>query len=116
MTTDTKKEVKDEEIVSIWTNEEKGNSKEKYGCEILVENGTTDQVTSKQVPTDCYIVEYTHKDKICYDLTRGTKITLFDMYWDKMKGNLKSIDYGMGTIKPNLWGYQSPTTKKKKRK
>ena len=116
MTTDTKKEVMDEEIVSIWTNEEKGNSKEKYGCEILVENGTTDQVTSKQVPTDCYIVEYTHKDKICYDLTRGTKITLFDMYWDKMKGNLKSIDYGMGTIKPNLWGYQSPTTKKKKRK
>ena len=116
MTTDMKKEVKDEKIISIWTNEEKGNSKEKYGCEILVENGTTDQVTNRQVPTDCYIVEYTHKDKICYDLTRGTKVTLFDMYWDKMRGNLKSIDYGMGTIKPNLWGYQSPTTKKKKRK
>jgi len=116
MTTDVKKEVKNEKNTSIWTNEEKGSSKEKYGCEILVENGTTDQVTTKQFPSDAYIIEYTHNDRICYDLTRGSKITLFDMYWDKFKGGLKSIDYGNGTIKPNLWGYQSPTSKKKKRK
>ena len=38
------------------------------------------------------------------------------MYWDKFKNDLKTIDYGNGTIKPNLWGYQSTTTKKKKRK
>ena len=49
-------------------------------------------------------------------LTRGTKITLFDMYWDKFKNGLKAIDYGKGTIKPNLWGYQAPASKKKKRK
>ena len=111
-----KLEKKPEKKESIWTSEERQNFKITYGCEIVVENGTTDQVTTKQAPTDCYIIEYTYKDKICYDLARGTKVTLFDMYWDKFKSDLKSIDYGMGTIKPNLWGYQSPTTKKKKRK
>ena len=112
----TKLETKPEKKETIWTSEEKQNSKTLYGCEILVENGTTDQVTTKQFPSDAYIIEYTHNDRICYDLTRGTKITLFDMYWDKMKGNLKSIDYGNGSIKPNLWGYQAPAGKKKKRK
>ena len=111
----TKLETKPEKKESVWTSEEKQNSKTLYGCEILVENVTTDQVTSKEVPIDCYIVEYTHKDKICYDLTRGTKITLFDMYWDKFKGGLQTIDYGKGTIKPNLWGYKAPQQKKKRK-
>jgi len=39
------------------------------------------------------------------------------MYYDKFKEGLKKIDYGYGTIKPNLWGYQSAQgPKKKKRK
>ena len=39
------------------------------------------------------------------------------MYYDKFKMGVKIIDYGKGTIKPNLWGYQSAQgPKKKKRK
>jgi len=38
------------------------------------------------------------------------------MYWDKFKDGIQSINYGSGTIKPNLWGYQSPKAPKKKRK
>ena len=52
----------------------------------------------------------------CLDLTRGTKTNVFDMYWDKFKGGLKSITYGRGTVNPKLWGYQSPKPTKKKRK
>ena len=101
---------------SIWTSEEKQNSKEKYGCEVLVENGSLEDVSITKAPSDSYIIRYSYKDKIHLDLTRGSKTTLFDMYWDKFKDGIKSIEYGMGTIKPNLWRYQSPATKKKKRK
>jgi len=111
-----KPELKEPEKKMIWTKEEKDTLKEKYGSEILIENGSIDDVRTRQAPTDSYIIKYVHGDKVCYDLTRGTKVRLFDMYWDKFKGGLKAIDYGNGSIKPNLWGYESPKTSKKKRK
>ena len=101
---------------TIWTSEEKKNLKVNYGCEIVIENGSLEDVSIKRVPSDCYIIKYMYEDKVHYDLTRGTKVTLFDMYWDKFKSGLQSIGYGNGTIKPNLWGYQAPKSKGKKRK
>tara|TARA_Y100001938_G_C7877345_1_gene323282 strand:+ start:165 stop:536 length:372 start_codon:yes stop_codon:yes gene_type:complete len=100
----------------VWTKEERDTLKSKYGSEILVENGSYEDVNTTKAPSDAYIIKYTYEDKVCLDLTRGTKIKLFDMYWDKFKGALQSIDYGKGTIKPNLWGYQSTPAKRKKRK
>ena len=41
------------------------------------------------------------------------RVHLFDMYYDKFKTGLKIIDYGKGTIKPALWGYNNPKTKTK---
>ena len=114
--TAVKEQTKKEEKKSIWTKEEKEKIKSEYGCDIVVEDGSLEDVSTKQAPTDAYIITYLYEDKVHYDLTRGTKITLFDMYWDKFKDNLKSIGYGNGTIKPNLWGYQSPKLKGKKRK
>ena len=115
MTTTTELK-KPERKEMIWTKEEKDTLKSKYGSEIIVENGSLEDVNTKQAPTDAYIIKYVHDDQVRYDLTRGTKIKLFDMYWDKFKGGIKSIEYGMGSIKPNLWGYQSTPTRKKKRK
>ena len=109
-TTTTKVESKD-----FWTTEERNTSKSKYGCEIIVSNGTVDDVKTKKAPTDAYIVGYMSEEKIHYDLTRGTKISLFDMYWDKFKSGLKYIEYGNGGIKPNLWGYKAPQQKKKRK-
>ena len=114
--TAVKEQTKKEEKKSIWTKEEKEKIKSEYGCDIVVEDGSLEDVRTKKAPTDCYIIHYLHKDKLHFDLTRGTKIKLFDMYWDKFKSGLKSIDYGSGTIKPYLWGYQSPKQPKKKRK
>tara|TARA_R100000664_G_C2663990_1_gene78917 strand:+ start:251 stop:604 length:354 start_codon:yes stop_codon:yes gene_type:complete len=116
MTTTTTELKKPERKEMIWTKEEKDTLKSKYGSEIIVENGSLEEVRIKQAPTDAYIIKYHHDDKVCFDLTRGTKIKVFDMYWDKFKGNLKAIDYSNGSIKPNLWGYQSTPTRKKKRK
>ena len=100
----------------VWTKEERDTLRAKYGSEIIVENGSYEDVNTTQAPSDAYIIKYTYEDKERFDLTRGTKVKLFDMYWDKFKDGIHSIAYGSGTIKPNLWGYQTTSTKKKKRK
>ena len=100
---------------TVWTPTEKESLKEKYGCEILVERAKKDQLSSTQFPSDSYIVEYKIDDETMYDLTRGTQVTLFDMYYDKFKSQLVSINYGKGNIKPSLWQYRKPKEKKKRR-
>ena len=100
----------------IWTSKEKENHKKDYGCEIIVEDGTMEQVSITAAPSDAFIVTYMHEDKLHRDLTRGGRVNVFDMYYDKFKMGIKSIDYGKGTIKPNLWGYNSSSSQKKKRK
>jgi len=102
------------ENVQSWTSQERETSKSLYGCEILKENCTYQEVNTKEAPNDAHIISYMVKDKMCYDLTRGTKVRLFNMYWDKFRENLKSIQWGSGTINPKLWGYKAPERKKRK--
>tara|TARA_R100000734_G_C3293315_1_gene84821 strand:+ start:501 stop:833 length:333 start_codon:yes stop_codon:yes gene_type:complete len=99
----------------FWTKDERENSKENYCCEILISNGTFEQVSSREFPTDACIIKYCVDNAVCYDLTRGSQLKLFDMYYDKFKKGLKKIDYGKGTISPKLWGYKPQNNKKKKR-
>ena len=99
-----------------WTKEEKETSKTNYACEILVSNGTLEDVHTTQAPNDAWVIKYTVDDKVCLDLSRGTRTKLFDMYYDKFRKGLKSIEYGNGTVSPKLWGYQTKTSRKKKRK
>ena len=87
-TTETKEDVK--QIARIWTKEEREKCKTEYGTELIVENGSYEDVCTRQAPNDA-------------------------LYYDKFKGELKSIDYGHGNIKHNVWGYK-PETKKKKRR
>ena len=115
MTTKTKTEpIERKEL--IWTSQEKENHKSEYGCEIIVENGTLEQVSVTNAPTDACIVTYEYNEKVCRDLTRGARVKLFDMYYDKFKTGLKTIDFGRGTVKPALWKYNNAPTKIKKRK
>ena len=83
--------------------------------QIIIENGTQSECNTRNAPTDALIVHYIHNDRDCYDLTRGSRTKLFDMYYDKFKNNLKDINYGGGNIKPSMWGYKT-TSKSKKRK
>ena len=116
MTEEVKEELKKPEVKTNWTPEEKKSCLQEYGCEILVDNGSSDDVRIKKAPTDACIIKYTVDDKVCFDLTRGSKYRLFDMYYDKFKGGIQSIEFGYGTIKPNMWGYKQPENKKKRRK
>ena len=120
-TTETKELQKPVKKEEIWTTEEKSKIKSQYGCEMLVENGSLQDVNAVEYPTDAYIVSYAvfESGKLGdtkYDLTRGTKTNLFDMYYDKFKQGLKDIQYGQGNISPKLWGYRSKQAGKKKRR
>ena len=110
-----KEEKKVEKRETYWTSTEKESLKETYGTEILVENGTPADVQTKDAPTDASIVTYTVDGKEHQDLTRGSRVKLFDMYYDKFT-NVKRIEYGQGTIKPSLWGYSSEAAPKKKKR
>jgi hypothetical protein len=97
-----------------WTAAEKESCRIRYGCEIVVENGSYSDVCTKNAPLDAHIISYIVNDKMCYDLTRGARVLLFNMYWDKFRDNLKSIQWGYGKINPKLWGYKAPERKKRK--
>ena len=112
-TAELQKPVKKEEI---WSTEEKGKIKSQYGCEMLVENGSLQDVNSVEFPTDAYIITYVIDDQVKYDLTRGTKTNLFDMYYDKFKQGLKEIRFGQGNVSPKLWGHRAKQATKKKRR
>ena len=101
---------------TYWTPSEKESLKEQYGCEILIENGSLDEVSTSDAPSDAWIVTYELDGTVHRDLTRGTRVKLFDMYYDKFKMGIKIIDYGKGTIKPALWGYNNTKTPKKKKR
>ena len=111
----TDKPEKSEMKETYWTPSEKESLKEQYGCEILIENGSLDEVMTTDAPSDAWVVTYEIDGTVHRDLTRGTRVKLFDMYYDKFN-NVKSIDYGQGTIKPSLWGYASEAAPKKKKR
>ena len=106
-----KEEKKVEKRETYWTPTEKESLKESYGTEILVENGSPADVQTKDAPTDASIVTYTVDGIEHQDLTRGSRVKLFDMYYDKFT-TVKRIEYGQGTIKPSLWGYSSESSPK----
>ena len=110
-----KEEKKMEKKETYWTPTEKESLKETYGTEILVENGSPADVMTREAPTDASIVTYTVDGKEHQDLTRGSRVKLFDMYYDKFT-NVKRIEYGQRTIKPSLWGYSSEAAPKKKKR
>ena len=110
-----KEDKKVEKKKTFWTTTEKETSKEMYGCEILIENGSSTEVRTSDAPTDASIVSYEIDSEMHYDLSRGSRVKLFDMYYDKFK-NVRGIDYGNGNIKPNLWGYRNESAPKKKKR
>ena len=114
-TKELEKPQKPEKKETFWTTTEKESLKEKYGCEILVENGSLAEVQTREAPTDASIITYAVDGKEHQDLVRGTRVKLFDMYYDKFT-NVKRIDYGLGNVKPNLWGYDGATSPKKKKR
>ena len=110
----SEKTSKIEKHMESWTSAEKETCKTRYNCEIMIQDGSYTDVCTKEAPNDAYIVKYIVDGNIRFDLTRGSRVRIFDMYWDKFRDNLKTTEFGYGRINPKLWGYQKPQKKKRK--
>tara|TARA_B100000287_G_C20632400_1_gene780334 strand:+ start:514 stop:876 length:363 start_codon:yes stop_codon:yes gene_type:complete len=87
-----------------------------YSCEILLEKTTLEDSKDKKFPTDAFNITYIVDGQSHLDVARSNKrVNLFDYYWDRY-GNVKSIDYGHGTVNPSQWGYKKPEKKVRKKR
>ena len=104
----------EEKSKATWTKEEK-DLIQTYGCQLIAENATTEQIEDRKLPTDTMLITYKAEDKIHQDLVRGPRVNIFDLYYDMFgKGALQKIDYGNGTVNPNQSGYKAPPQKRKR--
>ena len=90
-----------------------------YWCDIILEKTTQEKAFDRSLPTDAFNVFYIVDGKEHIDVTRSEKMAnVFDMYYDRYgQGVVQKIEYGHGTIRPNLWGIKAtPPKKGKKRK
>ena len=90
-----------------------------YWCEIVLEKTTQEKALDRKLPTDAFNVTYVVEGETRLDVTRSEKMAnVFDMYYDRYgKDVIQKIEYGHGTIRPNLWGLKAtPPKKSKKRK
>ena len=87
-----------------------------YGCDILLQDTTLDKVKDPSFPNDAYLIWYNNEGTERLDLVRGSRVRIFDMYYDKYgPGVIQKIDFGYGRTNPKLWGYKQPEKKKKGR-
>ena len=91
---------------------------DQYSCQIVLEKTTPDKANDRQLPTDAFNITYVVDGKEYLDVTRSEKMVyVFDRYYDTYGPDaLKAIDYGYGTIRPNLWNVKPPERKKRKRR
>ena len=88
-----------------------------YWCEIILEKTTREKAEDKKLPTDAFNVTYVVEGETRLDVTRSEKMmNVFDMYYDRYgKDAVQKIDYGAGSIRPNLWGLKPPEKKKRRK-
>jgi hypothetical protein len=105
----------EEEIIMEWSQDEKKNLPPRYGCELLFERTTLQQVKDPSLPNDAYLIVYRVNGETYMDLCRGSRVRIFDLYYDKFgPGSVLKIDFGYGRTNPKLWGYKTPEKKRRK--
>ena len=103
-----------------WTDEERAQAT-RQEVSIFMLNTTPENIEEmdRELPTDIHLVKMVCGDEVCYDAVRAYKSSdIFDVYYDKLKledQDIKvvAITNGYGRIKPKLYGYQAPESKKK---
>ena len=95
--------------------EEKSILPSSYGCDVLLQDTTLEKVKDPSFPNDAYLIWYNNEGSERLDLVRGSRVRIFDMYYDKYgPGVVQKIDFGYGRTNPKLWGYKQPEKKKKR--
>lgn len=67
---------------------------------------------NRSLPLNSYLVSYSHKDRITYDVVQGSRVNIFDHYYDEYR-NVISINWTDGRVNPKLYNSQSQKKSKK---
>jgi hypothetical protein len=107
--------VEEKEKMAESSKREKQILPHEYGCEVLLEKTTLEKANDKSFPNDAHLIWYNVGDERYIDLVRGTRVRIFDMYYDQYGSSaVQKIDFGYGRKNPRLWGYKQPEKKKRK--
>jgi len=107
---------KEKKKMAEYSKKEKRVLPHEYGCEVLLEKTTLDKAKDTSFPNDAYLIWYNDDKEECLDLVRGSRVRIFDMYYDRLgPGSIQKIDFGYGRTNPKLWGLKQPEKKKKGR-
>ena len=84
---------------------------------LIFEKCPRDKANDKKLPSDSFVVSYTYKEELKYDIVRASaQVDVFDAYYDKYK-NVKGIEWTKGIIHPKTYdGQTQKSTPKKKAK
>ena len=107
--------VVEEKEMADTSQKEKQVLPQEYGCEVLLQKTTLEKAKDTSFPNDAYLIWYVEDGEKCIDLVRGSRVKIFDMYYEKLgPGSVQKIDFGYGRANPKLWGYKQPEKKKRK--
>lgn len=67
----------------------------------------------KSLPRDSYLVSYLVENELKYDISRGSRVEIFDYYYDTYR-NVTSISWTDGTVNPKTYDYVPKENKKKR--
>jgi hypothetical protein len=65
----------------------------------------------KSLPLNSYIVCYPDDDEIFYDIVQGSRVSIFDHYYDEYR-KVISLNWTDGRVNPKVYG--APVKKSKK--
>ena len=69
----------------------------------------------KSLPRDSYLISYIKDDTLVYDIARGSRVELFDYYYDTFH-NVSSMRWTDGTANPKSYDYVPKENKNKKKR
>ena len=90
----------------------------KASCTTVIYTGCDDSVAhDKNLPTTAYLIKCKDGDKEWQDVVMGTRVSIFDSYWDVFKKNvIEKMDWTSGTINPSSWNSKPKPPKKRRRR
>lgn len=69
----------------------------------------------KSLPRDSYLISYMKEDLLVYDIARGSRVELFDYYYDTFR-NVIWMGWTDGTVNPKTYDYIPKDSKNKKKR
>ncbi len=90
----------------------------KAGSTTVIYTGCDDSVAQdKSLPSTAYLIKCKDGDKEWQDIVMGTRVSIFDSYWDVFKKNvIEKMDWTSGTINPSSWNSKPKPPKKRRRR